>query len=47
VDDFGGHIDVVFRSAKHADGATELTGPLRSVVDRLVKEGKCTIHLHP
>jgi protein involved in polysaccharide export with SLBB domain len=47
VDDFGGHIDVVFRSAKHADGATELTGPLRTVLDRLAKDGKATIHLYP
>lgn len=44
---FEGHIEVVFRSAKHSDGETSLTGPLQRALESLVKKGKATVHRHP
>ncbi len=47
VDRFGGHIEVVFRSAKHADSATTLSGPLNKILNNLVAQGKATIRRFP
>lgn len=47
VQQFGGHVEVVFRSANHADGATTLTAPLQRALDDLVRNGNATIRRHP
>jgi hypothetical protein len=47
VDKFGGHIEVVFRSAKHAEGATKLSGPLSKMLTRLEDSGKATVRFFP
>jgi hypothetical protein len=47
VHDFGGHIEVVFRSAKHPQGKTRLTGPMEEALDDLQKNGLATIRYHP
>jgi protein involved in polysaccharide export with SLBB domain len=47
VDEFGGQIEVVFRSAKHADGATKLSGPLQKTLDSLISQGKATVRRYP
>lgn len=43
VRDVGGHLEVVFRSAKHPEGATKLSGPLQAALDELMAAGKATV----
>lgn len=47
VEDYGGHIEAVFRSGKHADGPTKLTTPLLDRLKKLIKDGKATIKEFP
>jgi hypothetical protein len=47
VDEFGGHIEVAFRSAKHPEGATKLSGPLQKLLDDLIAAGKATVKRYP
>ena len=47
VDEFGGHLEVVFRSASHAEGMTDLSGPLVRILQDLQKRGLATIRRYP
>ncbi len=47
VEKYGGHIDIVFRSAKHADGMTNITGPMQRVLWDLIAAGKATVRRYP
>jgi hypothetical protein len=45
VKDYGGSIEIVFRSAKHPDGMTEISGRLRREISKL--GGKARIERYP
>ncbi len=47
VDEYGGHIEVWFRSAQHVQGQTELTSRLSKEFTNLVREGNAEIRWHP
>lgn len=47
VDEFGGHLTVVFRSAKHPSGKTMLSGPLQKTLKALADSGRATIEWLP
>jgi hypothetical protein len=47
VKDYGGSIQVVFRSAKHPDGMTNLSKPLRAKIEDLRKTGKASMSYFP
>jgi hypothetical protein len=43
----GGHIELWVRSAKHPDGPTRLSGPLRRSLDELAAKGLATVKYFP
>jgi hypothetical protein len=47
VEQYGGHLEVWIRSAKHPEGATKLSGPLKDRLDRLYRRGKAHIQSSP
>ncbi len=47
VEMFGGHLEVWFRSSKHAKGKTELTKPLQVQLERLRSQGRVTVQYAP
>jgi hypothetical protein len=47
VEEYGGHVELWIRSAKHPNGATRLTGPLQQLLIRLGREGKVSINSLP
>ncbi|XXF77799.1 hypothetical protein P2318_32830 [Myxococcaceae bacterium GXIMD 01537] len=46
-DQFAGHVELWVRSAKHPDGATHLSKPLRDRINELAREGKARVRYHP
>jgi OmpA-OmpF porin, OOP family len=47
VERYGGHLELWIRSVRHADGPTQMTGPLKRALDRLEALGRITIKTHP
>jgi hypothetical protein len=47
VEQFGGHLELWVRSAKHPDGPTRLSKPLLRRLQRLDEAGKAGVHYHP
>ncbi|MBZ4415522.1 hypothetical protein, partial [Myxococcus sp. RHSTA-1-4] len=47
VEEYGGHIEVYFRSAQHPRGQTGLSKPLLLQIEALKKEGKAEIKWEP
>jgi hypothetical protein len=47
VGEYGGHIELWIRSAKHADGATRLSKPLLDRLKALETEGRAAIKIYP
>jgi hypothetical protein len=47
VKDYGGHIKVYFRSARHAKGQTVLTDPLRRELQKLSNDGQAQVDWDP
>ncbi|WP_160174626.1 hypothetical protein [Archangium violaceum] len=47
VEQYGGHLELWIRSAKHPEGATKLSGPLRKALDELRRQGKGLIKSSP
>jgi hypothetical protein len=47
VHDYGGHIELWVRSAKHPDGATRLSQPLKEALDELANDGKAIVKYFP
>jgi hypothetical protein len=47
VEQFGGHIELWVRSARHPDGPTRLSKPLLRRLQRLDEAGKAGVHYHP
>jgi hypothetical protein len=44
---YGGHVELWIRSARHVDGATRLTDPLRKQLSRLRNLGRSNVQYHP
>jgi hypothetical protein len=47
VREHGGHIELWVRSAKHPDGASRLSQPLKDVLDALTNDGKALVRYYP
>jgi hypothetical protein len=47
VEAFGGHIEIWFRSARHPNGQTRLTEPLRQQLEELSERGKAQVKWYP
>jgi hypothetical protein len=47
VNEYGGHVELWVRSAKHPAGKTKLTGPLQDFLSRLAEDGKASVHYFP
>ncbi|QRN98567.1 hypothetical protein JRI60_05855 [Archangium violaceum] len=47
VREYGGHVELWVRSARHPDGATRLTKPLQNVLRELEDIGRVTLLSHP
>jgi hypothetical protein len=47
VEDYGGHIELWIRSARHPAGETKLTRPLTKELNRLKSRGKASIQQYP
>src|SRR5690606_23909267 len=47
VRDYGGHIELWVRSAKHPKGPTRLSGPLLERLDELADQGKAVVKSYP
>ncbi len=47
VDQYGGHLELWVRSARHPDGPTHLSKPLLRRLQRLDEAGKAGVHYHP
>lgn len=47
VDQYGGHLELWVRSARHSDGATRLSGPLLGDLEKLEAEGKAVLRSYP
>jgi hypothetical protein len=47
VEEYGGHLEVWFRSAKHTQGQTRLTSKLDDRLQELIEQGKARIRWHP
>jgi hypothetical protein len=47
VREYGGHLELWVRSAKHPAGATRLTAPLRQQLVELSALSRATVRYHP
>jgi hypothetical protein len=47
VEEYGGHLELWVRSAKHPDGATHLSQPLLRRLKLLEADGKAALRDHP
>ena len=47
VDEYGGHLELWVRSARHADGPTRLSGPLLQRLEYLKQFGRARIRPYP
>jgi hypothetical protein len=47
VEQYGGHLELWIRSAKHPDGATKLSTPLKNRLETLQRQGKAQIQSSP
>ncbi len=47
VREYGGHLELWVRSARHPAGKTRLTSPLLETLERLRRSGKATLRYHP
>ena len=47
VQQYGGHVELWVRSAKHVEGQTLLTQPLQRRLRTLADDGKATVKLYP
>ncbi|QRK12165.1 hypothetical protein JQX13_20255 [Archangium violaceum] len=47
IDNYGGHLELWVRSARHPDGATHLSEPLLNKLNDLKEQGKAILHHYP